>query len=84
MKKVLALTMALALVAASFAGCGNSSSSTSTTAAATTAAAGETAAEGTGTVKIGMSGPLTGGASAYGLAVKAGMEVAGEEIGRRV
>ena len=70
MKKVLALTMALALVAASFAGCGNSSSSTSTTAAA----------EGTGTVKIGMSGPLTGGASAYGLAVKAGMEVAVEEI----
>ena len=77
MKKVLALTMALALVAASFAGCGNSSSSTSTTAAATTAAAGETAAaaEGTGTVKIGMSGPLTGGASAYGLAVKAGNEI---------
>lgn len=69
MKKVLALTMALALVAASFAGCGNSSSGTSTTAAA---------AE--GTVKIGMSGPLTGGASAYGLAVKAGMEVAVEEI----
>ena len=84
MKKVLALTMALAMVAACFAGCGNSSSSTSTTAAAaaTTAAAGETAAaaEGTGTVKIGMSGPLTGGASAYGLAVKAGMEVAVEEI----
>ncbi len=84
MKKVLALTMALAMVAASFAGCGNSSSSASTTAAAaeTTAAAGETAAaaEGTGTVKIGMSGPLTGGASAYGLAVKAGMEVAVEEI----
>ena len=84
MKKVLALTMALAMVAASFAGCGNSSSSASTTAAAaeTTAVAGETAAaaEGTGTVKIGMSGPLTGGASAYGLAVKAGMEVAVEEI----
>ncbi len=72
MKKVLALTMALAMVAASFAGCGNSSSSASTTAAA--------AAEGTGSVKIGMSGPLTGGASAYGLAVKAGMEVAVEEI----
>ena len=84
MKKVLALTMALAMVAASFAGCGNSSSSASTTAAAaeTTVVAGETAAaaEGTGTVKIGMSGPLTGGASAYGLAVKAGMEVAVEEI----
>ena len=79
MKKVLALTMALALVAASFAGCGNSSS---TDTAATTAAAGETTAavQGTGTVKIGMSGPLTGGASAYGLAVKAGMEIAVEEI----
>ena len=79
MKKVLALTMALAMVAASFAGCGNSSS---TSTAATTAAAGETAAavQGNGTVKIGMSGPLTGGASAYGLAVKAGMEIAVEEI----
>ena len=84
MKKVLALTMALALVAASFAGCGNSASTASTTAAAaeTTAAAGETAVapEGVGTVKVGMSGPLTGGASAYGLAVRAGMEVAVEEI----
>ena len=79
MKKVLAFTMALAMVAASFAGCGNSSS---TDTAATTAAAGETTAavQGTGTVKVGMSGPLTGGASAYGLAVKAGMEVAVEEI----
>ena len=79
MKKVLAFTMALAMVAASFAGCGNSSS---TDAAATTAAAGETTAavQGTGTVKVGMSGPLTGGASAYGLAVKAGMEIAVEEI----
>ena len=79
MKKVLAFTMALAMVAASFAGCGNSSS---TDTAATTAAAGETAAavQGNGTVKIGMSGPLTGGASAYGLAVKAGMEIAVEEI----
>ncbi len=64
MKKYLAFAMALAMVAASFAGCGSSSS----------------APAGTGTVKIGMSGPLTGGASAYGLAVKAGMEVAVEEI----
>ena len=70
MKKVLALTMALALVAASFAGCGSSASTASTTAAS----------EGVGTVKIGMSGPLTGRASAYGLAVRAGMEIAVEEI----
>ena len=75
MKKYLALAMAFVLVAAAFAGCGNSSAGT-----ATTAPAGDAAPAGTGTVKIGMSGPLTGGASAYGLAVKAGMEVAVEEI----
>ncbi len=82
MKKYLAFAMALAMVAASFAGCGSSSSAPTDTTAATTAAAGETAEApaGTGTVKVGMSGPLTGGASAYGLAVKAGMEVAVEEI----
>ena len=82
MKKYLAFAMALAMVAASFAGCGSSSSAPADTTAATTAAAGDAAEApaGTGTVKIGMSGPLTGGASAYGLAVKAGMEVAVEEI----
>ncbi len=80
MKKYLAFAMALAMVAASFAGCGSSSSAPADTTAATTAAAGEAAEAPAGTVKIGMSGPLTGGASAYGLAVKAGMEVAVEEI----
>ena len=78
MKKYLALAMAFVLVVAVFAGCGNSSAGTATTAPA--APAGDAAPAGTGTVKIGMSGPLTGGASAYGLAVKAGMEVAVEEI----
>ena len=78
MKKYLALAMAFVLVAAVFAGCGNSSAGTATTAPA--APAGDAAPAGTGTVKIGMSGPLTGGASANGLAVKAGMEVAVEEI----
>ena len=78
MKKYLALAMTFVLVAAVFAGCGNSSAGTATTAPA--APAGDAAPAGTGTVKIGMSGPLTGGASAYGLAVKAGMEVAVEEI----
>ncbi len=32
------------------------------------------------TIKIGMTGPLTGSASAYGIAVRAGMEIAVEEI----
>ena len=71
MKKVLAMLMAALMVAAMFTGCSSSKPATETTAAAADAA---------GTVKIGMSGPLTGGASAYGLAVKAGMEVAVEEI----
>lgn len=70
MKKVLAMLMAALMVAAMFTGCSSSKPATETTAAAAAA----------GTVKIGMSGPLTGGASAYGLAVKAGMEVAVEEI----
>ena len=68
MKKVLAMLMAALMVAAMFTGCSSSKPATETTAAAA------------GTVKVGMSGPLTGGASAYGLAVKAGMEVAVEEI----
>ena len=71
MKKVLAMLMAALMVAAMFTGCSSSKPATETTAAAAAAA---------GTVKIGMSGPLTGGTSAYGLAVKAGMEVAVEEI----
>ena len=72
MKKVLAMLMAALMVAAMFTGCSSSKPATETTAAAAAATA--------GTVKIGMSGPLTGGASAYGLAVKVGMEVAVEEI----
>ena len=31
-------------------------------------------------IKIGMCGPLTGGAAVYGTAVQAGMEIAGEEV----
>ena len=74
MKKVLAMLMAALMVAAMFTGCSSSKPATETTAAAADAS------NAAGTVKIGMSGPLTGGASAYGLAVKAGMEVAVEEI----
>ena len=33
-----------------------------------------------GTIKIGMTGPLTGGAAVYGTAVEAGMKIAVEEI----
>ncbi len=74
MKKVLALVMAALMVAAMFAGCGGN-----------TANDGTDGTNGTGTsdaaaIKIGMSGPLTGGAAVYGTAVQAGMEIAVEEI----
>ena len=75
MKKVLAMLMAALMVAAMFTGCSSSKPATEATAAAAA-----DSSNAVGTVKIGMSGPLTGGASAYGLAVKAGMEVAVEEI----
>ena len=39
-------------------------------------------AEGANVIKIGLTGPLTGGAAAYGLAVQAGMESRGKEAYR--
>ena len=65
MKKFFAILMAALMVAAMFAGCGE-------------AAAPESGDS--NTIKIGMTGPLTGGAAEYGLAVEAGMEIAVEEI----
>ena len=48
---------------------------------ATTAAAGETVAfTGEGSFKIGGIGPTTGGASAYGIAVQRGAQIAADEI----
>lgn len=91
MKKMISLAMA-AVMALSLAACGSSSSSTSTTAAATTAAAAETeaaaeadaaeteAASAEGTFKIGVIGPLTGAAAAYGIGVAHGAELAASEI----
>ncbi len=87
MKKYLALLMAAMLVVSLFAGC--SSSSTAETEAAATEAAGDSAASAeteaaassdAPAIKIGMTGPLTGSASAYGLGVRAGMEIAVAEI----
>ena len=95
MKRVVSLGLAVAM-AGSLAACGGSPSGTAETTAAavdTTAAAeqgagaedgGETqaaepSAEG-GSYKIGVIGPLTGDAAAYGLAVQHGAEIAAEEI----
>ena len=83
-KRVLSLSLALAM-AASLTACGSSSSTTETTAAAaadaTTAAAGASSEASSGKVfKIGGIGPLTGSAAVYGLAVKNGAQIAVDEI----
>lgn len=93
MKKVMALGLAVAM-AASLTACGGSGSSSTTTTtaapAATTAAAGETTAAATeagsdteaagGTLKIGVIGPYTGAAAAYGQGVRDAVELAVNEI----
>ena len=71
MKKFTALLMAALLVVGMFAGCGAKEE------AAAPAAAPEAAA---GVIKLGMCGPLTGGAAVYGTAVQYGMQIAVEEI----
>ena len=83
-KRVLSLSLALA-VAASLTACGSSSSTTETTAAAaadaTTAAAGASSESSSDKVfKIGGIGPVTGAAAVYGLAVKNGAQIAVDEI----
>ena len=67
MKKFFALMMAVLMVMAMFAGCGSAESAAP-------------AEESANAVKIGLTGPLTGGAAVYGEAVKYGMEIAVEEI----
>ena len=83
-KRVLSLSLALAM-AASLTACGSSSSTTETTAAAaadaTTAAAGASSEASSDKVfKIGGVGPVTGAAAVYGLAVKNGAQIAVDEI----
>ena len=64
MKKIIAMLLVAVMVAAMFAGCGSS----------------KPAADASTAIKLGMCGPLTGGAAVYGTAVQAGMEIAVEEI----
>lgn len=85
MKKLVSVSLAAAMVA-SMTACG-SNNTAETTAAETTAAAGETsaaaesqtAADGA-SFKIGVTGPLTGAAAAYGNAVVNGAKLAADEI----
>lgn len=84
MKKLLSLSLAIAMVA-SLTACGSGKASEGTTAAGTeskgetqTTAAG--AAAGEGTIKIGGIGPISGSTAIYGQAVKNGAELAVNEI----
>ena len=82
--KILALILAFAMIAA-FAACGNtddgkepSNLGDETTAAED--ATGEATGTASGTFKIGLIGPLTGGAAIYGNAAKNGAQIAVDEI----
>ena len=70
-KKVLALVLVAVLCLACFAACGDKEPAEPTDPAAPAAA---------GTLKIGVIGPMTGGAALYGNAVKYGAELAAKEI----
>ena len=67
MKKMIAIVLAALMVVALFAGCGAKAEAPAASAAS-------------GAIKLGMCGPLTGGAAVYGTAVQYGMEIAVEEI----
>ena len=86
MKKYLAMLLAGALSVSLLAGCGgdNGSSASSTGSAGSAGSVSSTgsdssAADGT-TFKLGGTGPLTGGASIYGLAAQRGAQIAVDEI----
>lgn len=74
MKKFIAMLMAALMVASMFAGCGAKEEAPAANADAPAAEAPASA------IKLGMCGPLTGGAAVYGTAVQAGMQIAVEEI----
>ena len=71
MKKFIAMMLALVMVL-SLAACGAKEEAP--------AANAEAPAEVAGAIKLGMCGPLTGGAAVYGTAVQVGMQIAVEEI----
>ena len=75
MKKFLSIALALVLIVGCFAACGTTTEPAATDTGADTGAATTTAA-----IKIGGTGPLTGGAAIYGNAAKNGAELAVEEI----
>lgn len=77
MKKFFATLMTVTMVAGMLAGCGSAKEQPATGSTSTEPNAASTAGA---PLKIGMTGPLTGDNSAYGIAVRGGMQVAVDEI----
>ena len=77
MKKFFATLMTATMVAGMLAGCGSAKEQPAT---GSTSAEPNAASTAGAPLKIGMTGPLTGDNSAYGIAVRGGMQVAVDEI----
>ena len=77
MKKFFATLMTVTMVAGMLAGCGSAKEQPATGSTSAEPSAASTAGA---PLKIGMTGPLTGDNSAYGIAVRGGMQVAVDEI----
>lgn len=82
MKKALTMLLAVCMVCTMFAGCAKTETTSDTKSEGSTAATTttDTSDSSSAPIKIGMIGPLTGGAADYGTSVKYGIEIAVEEI----
>ena len=79
MKKLVSLCLVLAMAATMLVGCGANEEAAQNSAGTSESAAAGESAEGA-VFKIGGSGPTTGGAAVYGLAVQRGAQIAVDEI----
>ena len=79
MKKLVSLCLVLAMAATMLVGCGANEEAAQNSAGTSESAAAGESAEGA-VFKIGGSGPTTGGAAVYGLAVQRGAQIAIDEI----
>ena len=87
MKKVLALVLAVMMVMSLFAACGNNNADNPSKDPAGNNSSNDNkndnsgdSGSSAGAIKVGTSGPLTGGYAVYGVAVANGLELAFEEI----
>ncbi len=80
MKKLLAVLLAMMMVMAMLAGCQGDANAPANDAQTEAPGANGEEAPAAGAIKVGTSGPLTGGYAVYGVGVKNGLQLAFEEI----